>query len=147
MRKSEAYDILFRIQKEQGIDISEMLNELSTQQYVPQSVVDFLEKASCRTVEGFIGILSKTKQFYKNIVFNTKRDADRYVRAFLSLLIHIEITIEKAPALRSSLCSVFKVEDISRISTRYILHRDNIDEVLECADRLCRIFTEDGSSK
>ena len=69
MEKSEAYEILFRLKKERNLDVDNLIERLSLSETVPKTVVKFIENNSTITLSDFIKIISRTKQFYSNIVF------------------------------------------------------------------------------
>lgn len=141
MRRSEAYDQLFRLKKLRNLNIEEPLSHLAQSEEVPQSVVDFIYNNNTRTVDDFMTVISKTKQFYENIRFNYTDNISKYVKAFLSLATHIEITSNKNPEIRSELCDLLKIDDVLKCVSKYITTASNSDEVLEHAVRLRELYT------
>lgn len=146
MRRSEAYDILFRLKKERKIDISQQLEILATSETVPNEIVQFIDSNSGRTLEDFINVISKQKHFYANICFNYRNDISTYVKAFLSLLTHIRITIDKNPELREKLNELFDIETISSVVTRNLIYNDNDNDVIDCAKRIKLVYLTNENS-
>lgn len=97
LKRAECYDILFRMKKESNVNIDEILCVLASNDNVPQEVLDFIDAHNGRTVNDFVYNISRYKKFYDNICFNYTDDITVYIKAFLSLVTHIEITINKIP--------------------------------------------------
>ena len=144
MEKSEAYEILFRLKKERNLDVDNLIERLSLSETVPKTVVKFIENNSTITLSDFIKIISRTKQFYSNIVFNYEDNVDTYVKAFLSLLTHIEITLEKNPHLKDELLELFDIDRIMKIVSDKMKFGNNDNEVIELAHELKLIYLSCG---
>ena len=91
MTRSQCYDILFRLKKERNLDVDNAIQLLAESENVPDSVIKFIEDNSTRTFRDFILIISKSKPFYNNIVFNYSDNVEKYIKAMLSFLTHIRI--------------------------------------------------------
>lgn len=139
----KAYDALFRLKNEKHINIDIPLAQLASSEEVPESVMDFIKNNSYRTVDDFINVISRSKEFYRSIVDNYREDPSKYVKAFLSLVTNIEITIHKNPELRDELCKLFDIDNILGIVVRYVSKGENIEEVCECASRIRKIYGVD----
>lgn len=140
LNRTTCYDMLFRIKKERRVDVSEQLDALASSRDVPQSVISFISSFDERTVDDFINVISKTKPFYSKIVFNYEDDVSKYVKALLSLLTHIKITIDKNIDLRDDLVKLFDVESISRVVTRNIMYGDNDSDIIKCAHKIKCVY-------
>ena len=95
MTRSQCYDILFRLKKERNLDIDAAIETLAENDTVPESVIKFIEDNSTRTFRDFMLVISKSKPFYGNIVFNYTDNIEKYIKAMLSFLIHIKIILLK----------------------------------------------------
>lgn len=144
LNRTTCYDTLFKLKKERKVDVSSQLDALASSREVPQSVISFIESFDERTVDDFINVISKTKPFYSKIVFNYEDDVSKYVKALLSLLTHIKITIDKNIDLRPELINLFDVETISRVVTRNIIYGDNDSEVIKCAHNIKCVYLNQG---
>ena len=143
MTRAEAYEALFRLKHDKDIDISEILDTLLNHKKVPRSVEKFINEHSSRTLDDFLCVIAKTKTFFQNICYNYKEDTSDYVRAFLSLLIHLRITLDKNPELREDICKTFDIDRITKVCVKNIKSGGNDEEVKEVAKELKDIFLKD----
>ena len=79
MTRSQCYDILFRLKKERNLDIDAAIETLAENDTVPESVIKFIEDNSTRTLRDFMLVISKSKPFYGNIVFNYTDNIEKYI--------------------------------------------------------------------
>ena len=136
MTRSQCYDILFRLKKERNLDVDTAIQLLAESENVPDSVIKFIEDNSTRTFRDFILIISKSKPFYNNIVFNYSDNVEKYIKAMLSFLTHIRITLTKNPNLRNDFNKLFNIPEITQVITNNIVNGDNDMEVIECANKI-----------
>lgn len=136
MTRSQCYDALFRLKKERNLDIEKAIESLAEHDVVPESVIKFIEDNSTRTFRDFILVISKSKPFYSNIVFNYTDNVEKYIKAMLSFLIHIKITLAKNPDLITEFNSHFDIPEITRVITNNLTRGNNDDEVIECAKNI-----------
>lgn len=136
MTRSQCYDTLFRLKKERNLDIEKAIESLAEHDVVPESVIKFIEDNSTRTFRDFILVISKSKPFYSNIVFNYTDNVEKYIKAMLSFLIHIKITLAKNPDLITEFNSHFDIPEITRVITNNLTRGNNDDEVIECAKNI-----------
>ena len=95
--RSEAYEALFQLKYEKDLDIEPYLEMLLNNKTVPKQIETFIQENSTRSLQDFLMVIAKTKTFFRNICYNYNDDTSEYVRAFLSLLIHLRITLDKNP--------------------------------------------------
>lgn len=143
MTRPEAYEALFQIKYERGTDIEKYLELLLSHKTVPKSVERFITENSARTLQDFLMVIAKTKAFFGNICYNYKEDISDYVRAFLSLLIHLRITLDKNPQLRNEIIEVFDIQKMANICVTNLLIGGNDQDVLDMAITLKQIFLKD----
>lgn len=143
MTRPEAYEALFQIKYERDIDIDKYLELLLNHKTVPKAVERFINENSARTLQDFLMVIAKTKAFFGNICYNYKEDISDYVRAFLSLLIHLRITLDKNPQLRDEIQQVFDIPKIANICVTNLLVGGNDQEVIDMANTLKEIFLRD----
>lgn len=143
MTRPEAYEALFQIKYERDIDIDKYLELLLNHKTVPKAVERFINENSARTLQDFLMVIAKTKAFFGNICYNYKEDISDYVRAFLSLLIHLRITLDKNPQLRDEIRQVFDIPKIANICVTNLLVGGNDQEVIDMANTLKEIFLRD----
>lgn len=143
MTRPEAYEALFQIKYERDIDIEKYLELLLNHKTVPKSVEKFINEHSARTLQDFLMVIAKTKAFFGNICYNYKEDISDYVRAFLSLLIHLRITLDKNPQLRDEIHETFDIQKLADICVTNLLVGGNDHEVIEMANTLKQIFLRD----
>ena len=115
MTRSQCYDILFRLKKERNLDIDAAIETLAENDTVPESVIKFIEDNSTRTFRDFMLVISKSKPFYGNIVFNYTDNIEKYIKAMLSFLIHIKITLVKNPNLIQEFNEHFNIKEITNM--------------------------------
>ena len=65
-----------------------------------------------------------------------KKDFEKYIKAMLSFLIHIKITLTKNPDLITEFNSHFDIPEITRVITNNLTQGNNDDEVIECAKNI-----------
>ena len=143
MTRPEAYEALFQIKYERDVDIDKYLELLLNHKTVPKAVERFINENSARTLQDFLMVIAKTKAFFGNICYNYKEDISDYVRAFLSLLIHLRITLDKNPQLRDEIQQVFDIPKIANICVTNLLVGGNDQEVIDMANTLKEIFLRD----
>lgn len=143
MTRPEAYEALFQIKYERDIDIDKYLELLLNHKTVPKAVERFINENSARTLQDFLMVIAKTKAFFGNICYNYKEDISDYVRAFLSLLIHLRITLDKNPQLRDEIQQVFDIPKIANICVTNLLVGGNDQEIIDMANTLKEIFLRD----
>lgn len=143
MTRPEAYEALFQIKYERDVDIDKYLELLLNHKTVPKAVERFINENSARTLQDFLMVIAKTKAFFGNICYNYKEDISDYVRAFLSLLIHLRITLDKNPQLRGEIQQVFDIPKIANICVTNLLVGGNDQEVIDMANTLKEIFLRD----
>lgn len=140
MNRMECYEALFRIKKERGIDIDPMINILGSSERVPQDVLAFIEGNSSRTLEDFLTVISRKKPFFNNICFNYNEDVSTYVKAMLSFMTHIVITIDKNPELRGPINNLFNLKEISKVVSENIIVGGNEEDVLKEARKIKTVY-------
>ena len=140
MNRMECYEALFRIKKERGINIDPILNQLGSSERVPQEVLDFIEGNSSRTLEDFLSVISRKKPFFNNICFNYNEDISTYVKAMLSFMTHIVITIDKNPELRGPINQLFDLKEVSRVVSENIIVGGNEEDVLTEARKIKTVY-------
>lgn len=133
MTRAQCYDALFRLKKERDIDIDQVISQLAESDSVPESVAAFIEINSTRTFRDFIHIISKGKAFYSNIVFNYTDDIEKYIKAMLSFLTHIKITLGKNPLLITEFNKYFDIREITSVITENLTIGGNDEMVIRCA--------------
>lgn len=140
MKRAECYEALFRLKTEKKIDIEAQLQELASSAKVPKGVIKFIEEHSVRTLDDFINIISRTKPFFQNLCFNYEDDISIYIKALLSMLTHLKITIDKNPELRTRVNELFDIEKIITVIKENLVSGDNDEEVIALAKELKLIF-------
>ena len=140
MKRSDCYEAIFRIKKEKGINVDEVLSLLGSSEQIPKEVLTFIETHSSRTLNDFLTIISRQKPFFNNICFNYKEDISIYVKALLSFLTHIRITMDKNPELKDPLCKLFDIEHICSTVSRNLTLGDNDLEVIEIAKSVKEVY-------
>lgn len=133
MTRAQCYDALFRLKKERDIDIDLVISQLAESDSVPDQVLSFIEMNSTRTFRDFIHIISKGKAFYSNIVFNYTEDIEKYIKAMLSFLTHIKITLGKNPLLITEFNKHFNIPEITSVITENLTKGNNDEAVIKCA--------------
>ena len=136
MPRSQCYDILFRLKKERNLDIDAAIETLAENDTVPESVIKFIEDNSTRTFRDFMLVISKSKPFYGNIVFNYTDNIEKYIKAMLSFLIHIKITLVKNPNLIQEFNEHFNIKEITTAINNNLTKGDNDEEVIKCAKNI-----------
>lgn len=136
MTRSQCYDILFRLKKERNLDIDAAIETLAENDTVPESVIKFIEDNSTRTFRDFMLVISKSKPFYGNIVFNYTDNIEKYIKAMLSFLIHIKITLVKNPKLIQEFNEHFNIKEITTAINNNLTKGDNDEEVIKCAKNI-----------
>lgn len=143
MTRAEAYEALFQLKHDKNIDISEQLDLLLNHKVVSKSIEKFIKKHSNRTLDDFLLVIAKTKTFFQNICYNYQDNISDYVRAFLSLLTHLRITLDKNPELRQEICNTFDIDKIANACIYNIKVGGNDAEIIEIAHELKDIFLKD----
>ena len=136
MTRSQCYDILFRLKKERNLDIDAAIETLAENDTVPESVIKFIEDNSTRTFRDFMLVISKSKPFYGNIVFNYTDNIEKYIKAMLSFLIHIKTTLVKNPNLIQEFNEHFNIKEITTAINNNLTKGDNDEEVIKCAKNI-----------
>lgn len=140
MKRSDCYEAIFRIKKEKGINIDDMLALLGSSEVIPKEVLTFIETNSSRTLNDFLTLISRQKPFYNNICFNYKEEISLYVKALLSFLTHVRITMDKNPELKEPLNKLFDIEHICGTVSRNLVSGDNDQEVIEVAKLVKEVY-------
>ena len=81
-------------------------------------------------------VISKSKPFYGNIVFNYTDNIEKYIKAMLSFLIHIKITLVKNPNLIQEFNEHFNIKEITTAINNNLTKGDNDEEVIKCAKNI-----------
>lgn len=140
MTRSQCYETLFRLKKEKNLDIDEPLRALAESDSVPDIVVKFIEINSSRTFSDFINVISKCKPFYTNIVFNYGDNTEKYIKAMLSFLTHVKITLAKNPDLMGEFNRVFDIAEITKVITINLTEGGNDEEIIKCARKIKQAY-------
>ncbi len=147
LSRAEAYESLFRIKSEKNINIDEYLVILSNSSIVPKLVYKFIEDNSSRTLEDFIQVIAKTKPFFQNICFNYSDDISTYIKAYLSLLVHLRITLDKNPELKELVLKTFNINHILEVIRINLTQGNNDKDIIDLSSELKHIFLNDSSDK
>ena len=140
LKRAECYEALFRLKTEKKLDIEEPLRDLASSSKVPKKVLDFIEKNSSRTLDDFIDVIARGKPFFQNLCFNYEDNVSVYVKALLSMLTHIKITLDKNPELRESINKIFDISEIMKKLEINLIYGNNDEDIIELAHRLRLIF-------
>lgn len=138
--RSEAYEALFQLKYEKDLDIEPYLEMLLSNKSVPKQIEQFIEDNNTRSLEDFLMVIAKTKTFFRNICYNYNDDISEYIRAFLSLLIHLRITLDKNPQLRPEIKETFDIQKIADICVKNLLEGGNDEEIIQTAKTIKNIF-------
>lgn len=140
LKRGDCYEALFRIKKEKNKNIDDMLVLLGSSEIIPSEVLDFIENNSLRTLNDFLTIISRQKPFFNNICFNYKEDISVYVKALLSFLTHLRITMDKNPELREALNNLFDIKNICSSVSRNLITGDNDQEIISIAKNIKSVY-------
>ena len=143
LKRSECYEALFRLKSEKKLNIEEQLKNLASSSRVPKSVIEFIEQNSSRTLDDFIEVIARGKPFFQNLCFNYEDNVSTYIKALLSMLVHLKITLDKNPELRDSINKLFDINKITSIITENLVDGDNDQDVIDLAHKLKLIFLKD----